>query len=148
GAGGRRNVSRFLVQTGKRLAGDGIRKALGCILSPYRTEASWDRYQKNIAAARAKLRDNVPEVDYCAVWHDHPFFIQAWVELIQASLAEIPSYRQQTTPLVFTAHSIPVAMADRSPYVEQVQITSRLIAERLGSSRSSLPSHSRRCKPP
>src|SRR5438093_12930566 len=91
-----------------------------------------------MADARAKMRDNVPEVDYSAVWHDHPFFIQAWVELIQARFAEIPSYRQQTTPLVFTVHSIPVAMADRSPYVEQFQITARLIAERLGRSRWSM----------
>src|SRR5207245_5371588 len=145
---GMRNASPFCVETVKQMAGDGIRKALGFILYPYRTEASWDRYHKNIADARAKLRDKVTEVDYCAVWHDHPLFILAWVELIQARFADLPSYRQQTTPLVFTAHSIPVATPDRSPYVEQVQITSRLIAERLGSSRSSLPSHSRRCKPP
>ena len=144
---GMRNVSPFFVETVKQMAGDGIRKALGFILSPYRTEASWDRYQKNIADARAKLRDNVPEVDYCAVWHDHPFFIQAWVELIQARFAEIPSYRQQTTPLVFTAHSIPVAMADRSPYVEQFQITARWIAERLGRSRWSIAYQSRSGKP-
>ncbi len=125
---GMRNVSPFFVETVKQMADDGIRKALGFILSPYRTEASWDRYQKNIADARAKLRDNVPEVDYCAVWHDHPFFIQTWVELIQAS-------------------SIPVAMADRSPYVEQLLIPARLIAERLGRSRWSIAYQSRSGKP-
>src|SRR5207237_8496537 len=124
-----RSASPLFVEIVKQIAGDGIRKALGFILSPYRTEASWDRYQKNIADARAKLRDNVPDVDYCIACHDHSLYIQTWVELIQSSLAEIPSYRQQTTPLVFTAHSIPVAMADRSPYVEQLQITARLIAE-------------------
>jgi ferrochelatase len=144
---GMRNANPFFVETLKQMADDGIRKALGFILSPYRTEASWDRYQKNIADARAKLRDNVPEVDYCTVWHDHSLFIQTWVELIQSSLAEIPSYRQPTTPLVFTAHSIPVAMADRSPYVEQFQITARLIAERLGRSRWSIAYQSRSGKP-
>src|SRR5437773_5543670 len=49
---GMRNVSPFFVETVKQMADDGIRKALGFILSPYRTEASWDRYQKNIADAR------------------------------------------------------------------------------------------------
>ncbi|HMF51602.1 MAG TPA: ferrochelatase, partial [Candidatus Saccharimonadales bacterium] len=36
------------------------------------------------------------------------------------------------TPLIFTAHSLPTAMAARSPYVEQLETSARLIAERLG----------------
>ena len=38
-------------------------------------------------------------------------------------------------------------MADRSPYVEQLQITARLIAERLGCSRWSIAYQSRSGKP-
>jgi len=38
-------------------------------------------------------------------------------------------------------------MADRSPYVEQLQITARLIAERLGRSRWSIAYQSRSGKP-
>ena len=48
-----RNSAPFFVDTFKQMASDGIRNALGFILSSHRTEASWERYQKNIADARA-----------------------------------------------------------------------------------------------
>jgi ferrochelatase len=144
---GMRNASPFFVETLKQMANDGIRKALGFILSSHRTEASWDRYQKNIADARAELNANAPQIDYCEAWHDHPLFIRSWVELIRVSIATISSQQRPTTPLVFTAHSVPVAMANRSPYVEQIQTTARLIAEKLGHSRWSVAYQSRSGKP-
>ena len=88
---GMRNASPFFVETLGRMAKDGIRRALGFILSSHRTEASWDRYQKNVADARVELGPEAPQVAYCSGWHDHPLFIQTWAELIQASFANIPA---------------------------------------------------------
>ena len=118
---GMRNASPFFVETLGRMAKDGIRRALGFILSSHRTEASWDRYQKNVADARVELGPEAPQVSYCSGWHDHPLFIQTWAELIQASFANIPAHMRLSTDLVFTAHSLPTAMAARSPYVEQLR---------------------------
>ena len=144
---GMRNANPFLVETLKRMADDGIQRALGFILSSHQSEASWDRYQKNVADARAQLGSAAPGVDYCSGWHDHPLFIQTWTELIQASFAEISGRERPTTHLIFTAHSLPVAMASRSPYVEQFETTARLIAARLGHERWSLAYQSRSGKP-
>ena len=144
---GMRNTRPFFTETFKRMTADGVTRALGVILSSLRTEASWERYQQNIADARAAQGLNAPEIDYCGGWHDHPLFIQTWAELIQASFADIPVHQGLNTDLVFTAHSLPTAMASRSPYVEQFEVTARLVAAKLGHERWSIAYQSRSGKP-
>lgn len=129
---GMRNSSPFFTETLKQMANGGVKNALGFILSSHRTEASWERYQKNIADARAELSDKAPLLEYCGGWHDHPLFIQTWAELIDSAYAKIAAEGKNTTPLIFTAHSLPNAMASRSPYVDQLHTSARMIAEKLG----------------
>ncbi|MGH7888324.1 MAG: ferrochelatase, partial [Candidatus Binatia bacterium] len=50
-----RNATPFFVDILKQMSNDGVKRALGFILSSHRTEASWERYQKNIADARAEI---------------------------------------------------------------------------------------------
>lgn len=144
---GMRNSSPFLAETLRRMAEDGISKALGFILSSHQTEASWERYQKNVADARDELGGLAPEIDYCPGWHAHPLFIRTLAELIQPCLDKNEEASRSATPLIFTAHSIPLAMAFRSPYVEQVRETSRLVAERLNHRRWSVAYQSRSGRP-
>jgi protoporphyrin/coproporphyrin ferrochelatase len=144
---GMRNSSPFFVDTLKRMASEGAKNALGFILSSHRTEASWERYQKNIDDARAKLGSNAPAVDYCEGWHDHPLFIQTWVDLIEGAYAKIAPDRRTSTPLLFTAHSLPSAMAARSPYVDQLNTSARMIAAKLRQHDWSLAYQSRSGKP-
>ncbi len=144
---GFRNAKPFFLDTLKQMNADGVCAALGFILSSHRTEASWERYQQNIADARAELGNNGPQVDYCAGWHDHPLFIQTWAELISAALGEIPSQRKKSTALIFTAHSLPAAMAAGSPYVEHLETTIRLVSAKSPDLRGSLAYQSRSGKP-
>jgi ferrochelatase len=144
---GFRNAAPFFVDTLKQMRVDGIRRALGFILSSHQTEASWQRYQKDIANARAEIGDQAPHVDYCPGWHDHPLFIQSWAERIEAALAQLLPERRQSTPIVFSAHSVPSAMAAQSPYEVQLQETARLIARSLNCSHWSLAYQSRSGRP-
>ncbi|MGZ8444197.1 MAG: ferrochelatase [Candidatus Binatia bacterium] len=144
---GMRNAAPFFVDTLAQMAAAGVTSALGFILSSHRSEASWERYQENIADARAELGGSAPEVDYCDGWHDHPLFIQSWTELIQTAANAIPANRRQSTPLIFTAHSLPTAMAGRSAYVEQLTTSARLIATKLSHSQWSLAYQSRSGRP-
>ncbi|MBI2538562.1 MAG: ferrochelatase [Deltaproteobacteria bacterium] len=144
---GMRNSSPFLAETLKRMGKDGISRALGFILSSHQSEASWERYQKNVADARNELDGLAPEIDYCPGWHAHPLFIRTLAELIQPCLDSVEERNRFRTPLIFTAHSLPVAMASRSPYVEQVQETSQLIADRLSHRRWSVAYQSRSGRP-
>jgi len=144
---GMRNSDPFFADTLRHMSNDGIKQALGFILSSHRTEASWERYQKNIADARAELSGAAPKVDYCDGWHDHPLFIQCWAELIAAAFAGIAPERRSSTALIFTAHSLPAAMAARSHYVDEVQTTARLIANSLNRKSWSLAYQSRSGRP-
>jgi ferrochelatase len=144
---GMRNSAPFFADTLKQMTAAGVTRAVAFILSSHRSEASWERYQKNIADARADLGDGVTAVDYCVEWFDHPLFIQCWAELIQAATVKMDAANRQTTPLIFTAHSLPMAMAARSPYVEQLQTTARMIAEKIGQQSWSLAFQSRSGRP-
>ena len=144
---GMRNTSPFFTETFKRMAADGVTRALGVILSPLRTEASWERYQQNVADARAAQGPNAPRIDYCGGWHNHPRFIQTWAEQLEARLAKIPPDKRFTIPIIFTAHSLPVPMAARSPYVEQLRESARLIAQQLNHSHWFIAYQSRSGKP-
>jgi ferrochelatase len=127
---GFRNASPFFTETLQKMTADGVTRALGVILSSLRSEASWERYQHNIAEARAAL-GSAPHVDYCDGWHDHPGFIQTWAQQIEAAFAKIQPDKRPATHIVFTAHSLHVPMAARSPYVEQLRESARLIADKL-----------------
>ncbi|HEX2476091.1 MAG TPA: ferrochelatase, partial [Lacipirellulaceae bacterium] len=131
---GMRNSSPFFTETLKQMASEGVKNALGFILSSHRTEASWERYQTNITDARAELSGKAPFIEYCDGWHDHPLFIQTWVKLIDLAYTKIETERRNSTPLIFTAHSLPNAMAARSPYVGQLHTSAQMIAEKLGRS--------------
>jgi protoporphyrin/coproporphyrin ferrochelatase len=144
---GLRNSFPFFLDALKQMASDGVQNALGFILSSHRTEASWERYQKNIADACAELAGDAPVVDFCAGWHNHPLFVQSWVELIEPAFSKIASSQREATPLVFTAHSLPVPMAARSPYVKQFETSARMIGDKLGHQRWSLAYQSRSGKP-
>jgi ferrochelatase len=144
---GMRNAAPFIVDVLRQMGRDGVERALGFILSSHHSDASWERYQRNVADAHLEIGRAAPEIDYCAGWHDHPLFIQTWCELIRESFAGIAREQRPATPLVFTAHSVPISMANRSSYVEQLAITARCVAEKIGHKNWSIAYQSRSGKP-
>ena len=48
---------------------------------------------------------------------------------IQKALQELPSHLRQDAQVVYTAHSIPLSMAQGSKYVEQLEEACRLPSE-------------------
>jgi len=144
---GMRNSRPFLRETLDEMAADGVRRSLGFILSSHQTEASWERYQKDVAEAREELGGAVPTVHFCFGWHTHRLFIQTWVEQIQATLNRFPAKRRQSAGLLFTAHSLPIPMENQSTYVKQLEETAHLVGERLGHPGWSIAYQSRSGKP-
>jgi ferrochelatase len=144
---GMRNWTPYLHETLAAMAAAGVRTALGLILSAHRTEASWDRYQADVDAARARVGAAAPAVRYAPVWFDRPGFVEAMADRVREAFRPIPAAERPSTPLVFTAHSVPVPMAEASPYVAQIQESSRLVAARLGHGRWSVAYQSRSGRP-
>ena len=132
---GMRNWHPFFHETLAAMKETGHRRALGIILSSFETEASWDRYSGDVTAAREKVGAGAPEVMYAPAWSDHPRFIEAMVSRAGAALARIDPARRAETSLVFTAHSVPLSMAEASPYAAQFTAASRAVASTLGQER-------------
>ena len=128
---GMRNWHPFLLETLGEMRDRGHRRALGIILSSFQTEASWERYVADVAAAREKLGAGAPEVAYAPVWAEHPLFVEAMVARAAAALGRVPPSKQAGALLIFTAHSVPVSMASGSPYVRQLEAAALVIANRL-----------------
>ncbi len=123
---------------------DGVRRAVGLIMAAHDSgAASWGKYVKAVADALETAGREAPRVEYAQPCYNHPDFIGAVADRIRLRLQEIPLERRRSTPLVFTAHSIPSSMAAASPYVQQLQESCRLVAEALGHPRWSLAYQSR-----
>jgi protoheme ferro-lyase len=68
-------------------------------------------------------------VDKIRLFHNHPGFVEAVADRLQHALAKIPENRREAAHLIYTAHSIPVAMAQGCDYEKQLKETGRLVAE-------------------
>ena len=143
---GMRNWHPFLHETLAEMAGKGARRALAVILSPLRTDASWDRYMQDVAEARARVA-GAPEVGFAPAWFESPRFVAAVADRARAALAEVPADARASTRLVFTAHSVPTAMAAASPYVSDLNAASRAVVRRLGHTQWSIAYQSRSGSP-
>jgi len=144
---GMRHWEPYLADTLARMAADGVRRAVGVILSPHTSEASRERYAEEVESARAALGARAPEVRWVGPWHTHPLFVTAVADAVTAALVTLIASRRAAAPLVFTAHSVPVAMAARAPYVAEVTASSRAVAEQLGRTRWQVAYQSRSGSP-
>lgn len=123
---GQRNWHPFLEETLAKMRDDGVRRATAFITAPYRSEASLERYIAAVEAARVKVGQGAPVVEFVGPWFDHPSFIDAIAARVQEK--KFPAGAEW----VFTAHSIPCAMAKDSAYVEELRETASLVAAKLG----------------
>jgi ferrochelatase len=133
---GMRNWHPFLADTLAEMSRAGVRRAVGFIAAAQRSYSSCTQYRENVDAARAALRQaGLADVDivYVGDWHTHPGFIEANADHVRDALDRLPAAVRDRARVVFTAHSIPVTMAERFPYQQQLQETARAVAGKLRS---------------
>jgi ferrochelatase len=132
---GMRNWHPLLPDTLKTMAQDGVRRAIGFVCAAHRSYSSCTQYRENVVAARqAAVEAGLGDVSvtYVGDWHHHDRFIEVNARHVRAALDTLPAPVRSAACLVFTAHSIPVAMAGAARYRTQLLESSRLVAERLG----------------
>jgi ferrochelatase len=138
----------FAADAVAQMVRDGIRRAVGLVMAPHDSgRASWGKYVQAVSDALERAETGTPSIQYAPPCYNHPDFIEAMAEQIRVQLDGIPPERRNGTRLVFTAHSIPTAAAAQSPYVRQLEISCRLVAESLGELPWSLAYQSRSGNP-
>jgi ferrochelatase len=147
---GMRNWHPYLQDTLRDMADRGVRRAIGFILAAHRSYSGCTQYKENVRDARAELMARgirAPEVIYTGDWHAHAGYVETCASHIDAALGRLAEQARPAARIVFTAHSIPVSMAERYPYREQLLEDARLIAARLNREDWSLVYQSRSGRP-
>ena len=129
---GNRNWHPLLTDTLREMADAGVRRAVAFVTSAYSSYSGCRQYRENILAACAPLGDRAPQIDKIRVFFNHPGFVGPMAENLTRSLEQFPAEERLTTPVLFTAHSIPTSMADSCRYVAQLTEASRLVAAEAG----------------
>jgi len=124
---GNRNWHPFLAETVRQMRADGVRRALAFVTSIFSSYSGCRQYLEDIERARAEVGEGAPEIHKLRKFYNHPLFIEAQADRIRTALEQLPG-----AELIYTAHSIPMAMAETSDYVKQLEESCRLVAEMLG----------------
>ena len=131
---GNRNWEPYLEDALRQMRDDGIERALAFVTSAYSSFSGCRQYRGNIADAQAAAGPGAPAVDKIRAFFNHPGFIGPMAERVREAYAQIAVERRTAAELIFTAHSVPLAMANSSKYVEQLEEACRLVAEAVGRS--------------
>jgi len=139
---GNRNWHPLLADTVTQMRADGIHRALALATSAYGSYSGCRQYREDIERARAAVPD-APAIEKFPPFADHPGFLSAAAARLRAALEQLPG-----AGIVYTAHSIPVAMAQSSPYEQQLRTTAAKVHELAGAPGSPTLVYQSRSGPP
>jgi len=125
---GNRNWHPFLTDTLREMHAAGVRRALAFLTSAYSSYSGCRQYREDLFRAQQAIGADAPEVPRLRMLFNHPGFVEANVDRVRAALAEVGG----SAHVAFTAHSIPVAMAESCAYEAQLHETAQLVAEAAG----------------
>jgi ferrochelatase len=125
---GNRNWPPLLADTLREMAAHKRRRALAFVTSAFSSYSGCRQYLEDIERARAEVGPAAPVVERLRPFYNHPLFIAAVADRVTAALAQVSSHAH----LIFTAHSIPVALARTSEYVQQLAEAASLVAASVG----------------
>jgi ferrochelatase len=140
---GNRNWHPLLPETLRKMKEDGIQRAIAFVTSAYSSYSGCRQYREDIARAQNEVGLGAPVVDKLRPFFNHPGFVEATVERVRDALLAMPSNGQRDVQIVYTAHSIPISMANASDYVNQLEEVRRLVSEALGHRNNALVYQSR-----
>lgn len=129
---GNRNWQPLLADTLRQMANDGVKNALAFFTSAFSSYSGCRQYREDIERAQAEVGSDAPTIDKIRVFYNHPGFIEPISQHVRESQRKIPEERHSSTQLIFTAHSIPLSMAENCRYEEQLREACRLVAEITG----------------
>lgn len=122
----------FIADAVARMAADGIRKAVGIVLTPQYSTVHIASYTDAVARANQELGEPIA-FTYVDTWHPHPLFVALLGDRVEQALARFPAERRTEVPVIFSAHSLPVSVLEKGdPYPQRLQESAEAVARRLG----------------
>ncbi len=128
---GNRNWDPMIPDALEEMKKDGIKCALAFFTNGFSCYSGCRQYRENIIEAQASV-EGAPEVHKTRMFFNHPLYIEASADRVQKAFDNIPEERKPKTRFVFTAHSIPMSMADNCKYETQLKEATRLVMEQIG----------------
>ena len=138
---GNRNWHPMIPDTLKQMKEDGHRKILMFMTSSFSSYSGCRQYREDIAVAQQEIGDEELSFAKLRVFYNHPGFIEPSADLLSNSLSEFENPKD--AHVLFTAHSIPDAMARGCRYETQLNEACKLVAEKAGHSSYELVYQSR-----
>lgn len=140
---GNRNWHPLLPDALREMRDKGVKRALAFFTSAFSSYSGCRQYRENIQAAQAEVGEGAPVIEKVRVFFNHPGFVEPMVEATKKSLGSFsPEIRGEAT-LLFSAHSIPLSMAENCNYQKQLVEGCKLIAAGVGTSNWQLVYQSR-----
>ncbi|QDT12034.1 ferrochelatase [Planctomycetes bacterium K23_9] len=130
---GNRNWNPLFPDTLQQMKDDGCRRSLAFFTSMFSCYSGCRQYRENIIAAQEQVGEGAPIVEKVRMGFNHPLFIETMAESVQNEIDTLGVVTSDVTVL-FTAHSIPMSMADNCDYEKQLREASRLVADKVGAS--------------
>jgi len=128
---GNRNWHPLLSETLQTMRQDGIRRAVGFVTSAYSSYSGCRQYREDIARAQGEVGPGAPQVDKIRAFFNHPLFIEASIDRVGDALRSLPENARENAEIIYTAHSIPMSMANTSDYVRQLEEVRTLVSSAL-----------------
>ena len=140
---GMRNWRPYIPDVVRQMRADGVEEAAVVCLAPQNSRTSVGLYKRAVEAEAGNLR-----IDFTEGWADHPLLAEAFAERLRAKLAALKSEAGQTSPVLFTAHSVPTRTVESpavgegaprhwpagqgpDPYASDARKTAELVAARV-----------------
>ncbi len=135
---GNRNSKPTLRDAIQQMADDNRRRALVMLTSAYSSYPGCRQYREDVFAAKAGIA-KAPNFARIRHYFNHPGFIGPMVVNTVAALEQLPPDQRAGATIVFTTHSIPLAMAysagpEGGLYVQQHEEVARLVADGVSTS--------------
>lgn len=124
---GNRNWHPLVQDTVVQMKQDGIQHALVFVTSAFGSYSGCRQYREDLANAQKHADPGAPQLTKLRHYFNHPGFTQTMVERTRDALQRTT----RPTRLIFTAHSIPISMAERGPYVTQLRDAAATIASEV-----------------
>jgi len=115
-----------------RMAGEGIRRAVGIVLAPHYSAMNTERYFRK-AEDGARLFRAPLALAFVKSYHDSPPLIEALARRVEDGIGRWPVAKRPMVHVVFSAHSLPArTLKEGDPYDSQLRETAALVARRAG----------------